>query len=270
MTVQVIFGEIRSFRNGYNQGETFMAKIICVIPSRYQSSRFPGKPLADLCGKPMIQHVYERALRAGRVALAIVATDDERIFRAVENFGGKAVMTSESLRSGTDRIAAAVENIGLAEDDIVVNIQGDQPLFEPTQIDEVVAPLLEDAAVPMATLIYRIIRDEEIVHPNAVKVVFDINGFALYFSRATIPFVRDKGKKAGYFKHHGIYAYRRDFLRVFANLPEGTLERLESLEQLRALEHGYRIRVAVTEHDSVEVDTPEELARVGRIIRAEE
>lgn len=247
-----------------------MPKIVCVIPSRYQSSRFPGKPLADLCGKPMIQHVYERALHAGDVSFAIVATDDERIFKAVEGFGGKAVMTAAALRSGTDRIAAAVEDIGLAEDDIVVNIQGDQPLFEPDQIDEVVSPLLADASLPMSTLIYRIIRDEEISHPNAVKVAFDSNGFALYFSRATIPFVRDKGKKADYFKHHGIYAYRRDFLRIFSGLPDGTLEDLESLEQLRALEYGYRIKVVETAHDSVEVDTPEELARVGRIIRGEE
>ncbi|MBW6487179.1 MAG: 3-deoxy-manno-octulosonate cytidylyltransferase [Syntrophobacterales bacterium] len=246
-----------------------MPKIVCVIPSRYQSSRFPGKPLADLCGKPMIQHVYERALHARDVSLAIVATDDERIFKAVEGFGGNAVMTSAALRSGTDRIAAAVENIGLADDDIVVNIQGDQPLFEPRQIGEVVAPLLADPSLPMSTLIYRIVRAEEIVHPNAVKVAFDHNGFALYFSRATIPFVRDQGKQAEYFKHHGIYAYRRDFLRIFAGLPDGTLENLESLEQLRVLEYGYRIKVIETIHDSVEVDTPEELARVGRIIRGE-
>jgi 3-deoxy-manno-octulosonate cytidylyltransferase (CMP-KDO synthetase) len=251
-------------------GELPMPKIICVIPSRYQSSRFPGKPLADLCGKPMIQHVYERALQADGVSSAIVATDDSRIFAAVERFGGKAVMTSETLRSGTDRIAEAVEGEGLAEDAIVVNIQGDQPLFEPVQIDEVVAPLLADSSIPMSTLIYRIIRDEEITHPNAVKVAFDKNGFALYFSRATIPFVRDKGKRADYFKHHGIYAYRRDFLRIFAALPDGVLEHLESLEQLRALEYGYRIKVVETTYDSVEVDTPEELARVGRILRGEE
>jgi 3-deoxy-manno-octulosonate cytidylyltransferase (CMP-KDO synthetase) len=245
-------------------------KIVCVIPSRYQSSRFPGKPLADLCGKPMIQYVYERALRAKGVSSAIIATDDRRIYDAVEEFGGRAVMTSVALRSGTDRIAAAIENIGLADDDIVVNIQGDQPLFEPVQIDEVVAPLLDDESLPMSTLIYRIIRDEEIVHPNAVKVAVDRNGFALYFSRATIPYVRDRGKKAEYFKHHGIYAYRRDFLMTFATLPDGVLENLESLEQLRALEYGYRIKVVETKYDSVEVDTPEELARVGRILRGEE
>ncbi|MCX5821028.1 MAG: 3-deoxy-manno-octulosonate cytidylyltransferase, partial [Deltaproteobacteria bacterium] len=156
-------------------------QVVCIIPSRYESSRFPGKPLADLCGKPMIQHVYERVLRAKTVSAAAVATDDERIFAAVRAFGGRAVMTSPRHRSGTDRIAEAVETMGLRDDDIVVNIQGDQPLFEPAQVDEVVGPLLADASVPMSTLIYRIVRDEEITHPNAVKVVFDHDHFALYF-----------------------------------------------------------------------------------------
>jgi len=237
-------------------------QVVCIIPSRYESTRFPGKPLADLCGKPMIQHVYERVLRAKTVSFAAVATDDERIFHTVSAFGGRAVMTSPRHRSGTDRIAEAVETLGLRDDDI----QGDQPLFEPVQVDEVVGPLLTDAAVPMSTLIYRIVRDEEITHPNAVKTVFDRDHFALYFSRATIPFVRDPGKRVDYFKHHGIYAYRRDFLRTFTALSEGVLERLEALEQLRALEHGYRIKVVVTPYDSVEVDTPEELERVRRLI----
>jgi 3-deoxy-manno-octulosonate cytidylyltransferase (CMP-KDO synthetase) len=244
--------------------------VVSIIPSRYESTRFPGKPLADICGKPMIQHVYERVLQAKTVSFAAVATDDERIFQAVTAFGGLAVMTSPRHRSGTDRIAEAVETLQLNENDIVVNIQGDQPLFEPVQVDEVVRPLLDDALIPMSTLIYRIIRDEEITHPNAVKVVFDDRRFALYFSRATIPFVRDPGKKADYYKHHGIYAYRRDFLRTFKALPEGILERLEALEQLRALEHGYRIKVVVTPHDSVEVDTPEELERVRRLMTGEE
>ena len=245
-------------------------QVVCIIPSRYESTRFPGKPLADLCGKPMIQHVYERVLKARTVSSAAVATDDTRIFQAVLAFGGRAVMTSARHRSGTDRIAEAVETMGLKDDDIVVNIQGDQPLFVPVQVDEVVQPLLDDPAIPMSTLIYRIVRDEEITHPNAVKVVFDCDRFALYFSRATIPFVRDSGEKAEYFKHHGIYAYRRDFLRTFSALPEGILERLEALEQLRALEQGYRIRVVVTPHDSVEVDTPQELERVRRLITGTE
>jgi 3-deoxy-manno-octulosonate cytidylyltransferase (CMP-KDO synthetase) len=245
-------------------------QVVCIIPSRYESSRFPGKPLADLCGKPMIQHVYERVLGAKTVSSAAVATDDERIFDAVRAFGGRAVMTSPRHRSGTDRIAEAVETMGLRDDDIIVNIQGDQPLFEPDQVSEVVGPLLDDPAIPMSTLIYRIVRDEEITHPNAVKVVFDSDHFALYFSRATIPFVRDPGQKAEYYKHHGIYAYRRDFLRTFTSLPEGVLERLEALEQLRALEQGYRIKVVLTPHDSVEVDTPQELERVRRLITGEE
>jgi len=218
----------------------------------------------------MIQHVYERVLMAECVSFAVVATDDERIFRAVKAFGGRAVMTAARHRSGTDRIAEAAELLGLAEEAIVVNIQGDQPLFTPVQADEVVAPLLADPGCPMSTLIYRIVRDEEITHPNAVKVVRDNEGRALYFSRATIPFVRDPGHQADYYKHHGIYAYRRSFLRTFTALPEGILERLEALEQLRALEHGYRIKAAVTLHDSVEVDTPEELARVRRILTGEE
>ena len=241
-------------------------QVVCIIPSRYESSRFPGKPLADLCGKPMIQHVYERALRVNTVSFAAVATDDERIFNAVQAFGGRAVMTSPRHRSGTDRIAEAVETLHLQDDDIVVNIQGDQPLFEPVQVDEVVEPLLKDASLPMSTLIYRIVRDEEITHPNAVKVVIDNRLFALYFSRATVPFVRDRDRRADYYKHHGIYAYRRAFLRTFTLLPEGVLERLEALEQLRALEHGHRIRVVVTPHDSVEVDTPAELERVRRLL----
>jgi 3-deoxy-manno-octulosonate cytidylyltransferase (CMP-KDO synthetase) len=244
-------------------------KVVCIIPSRYQSSRFEGKPLADLCGKPMIRHVYERVMTSKSVSYAAVATDDARIFAAVEKFGGHAVMTSAEHRSGTDRIAEAVSGLGLDATDIVVNIQGDQPLFEPTQIDEVVRPLADDPAVPMSTLVYKIVRDEEITHPNAVKVVFDHRHFAIYFSRSTIPFVRDRDCQASYYKHHGIYAYRKGFLDVFTKLPEGTLERLEALEQLRALEHGYKIKVIETPFDSVEVDTPAELERVRRIITGE-
>ncbi|HPX55236.1 MAG TPA: 3-deoxy-manno-octulosonate cytidylyltransferase [Syntrophales bacterium] len=241
-------------------------RVVCVIPSRYESSRFPGKPLADLCGKPMIQHVYERVLRAKTVTEAAVATDDRRIFDAVEKFGGRAIMTAGRHRSGTDRIAEAATVLNLDENDIVVNIQGDQPIFEPAQVDEVVAPLLADASIPMSTLIYRIVREEEITHPNAVKTVFDKDHFALYFSRSTIPYDRDGVYEVNYYKHHGIYAYRRHFLDTFSRLPQGILEKLEALEQLRALEHGYRIKVVETAHDSVEVDTPAELTRVKEII----
>jgi 3-deoxy-manno-octulosonate cytidylyltransferase (CMP-KDO synthetase) len=243
-------------------------KVVCIIPSRYESSRFPGKPLADLCGKPMIQHVYEKVVQSPLIWRAAVATDDERIFQAVQDFGGLAVMTAATHRSGTDRIAEAVDKLGeeIGEEDIVVNVQGDQPLFEPIQIAEVVKPLQDDPGVPMSTLIYKITREEEITHPNAVKVVFDQECFALYFSRSTIPYVRETGRQAEYYKHHGIYAYRRGFLKVFIDLPEGTLEKLEALEQLRALEYRYRVKVIVSAYDSVEVDTPAELDRVRKII----
>jgi len=240
--------------------------IVCIIPSRYESSRFPGKPLADLCGKPMIQHVYERVARAGAVPYVAVATDDQRIYDAVRKFGGNAVMTAVTHRSGTDRISEAVSSLNLPQEAIVVNIQGDQPVFEPIQVDEVIAPLVANPDIPMSTLIYKIILDEEIPHPHAVKVVLDHQNFALYFSRATIPFVRDKNLRADYYKHHGIYAYRRDFLDAFTKLPEGKLEKLEALEQLRALEYGYKIKCVITPHDSVEVDNEQELGRVRRIL----
>ncbi len=243
-----------------------MPKVICIIPARYGSSRFEGKPLADICGKPMIQHVYERATGIDLVSYVAVATDDERIFARVKGFGGNAVMTSPRHRSGTDRIAEAADGLSLDETDIVVNIQGDQPLFAPAQIEEVARPLLDDPSVHFSTLIYKIRREEEVGHPNAVKVAFDRDHFALYFSRATIPYDRDGKEAVSYYKHHGIYAYRRSFLRIFASLEPGTLERIEALEQLRALENGYKIKVVETLHDSVEVDTPQELERVRAII----
>jgi 3-deoxy-manno-octulosonate cytidylyltransferase (CMP-KDO synthetase) len=216
----------------------------------------------------MIQHVYEKVVQSPLIWRAAVATDDERIFQAVQGFGGLAVMTAATHRSGTDRIAEAVDKLGeeIGEEDIVVNVQGDQPLFEPIQIAEVVKPLQGDPGVPMSTLIYKITRAEEITHPNAVKVVFDRECYALYFSRSTIPYVRETDRQAEYYKHHGIYAYRRGFLRVFVDLPEGILEKLEALEQLRALEYRYRVKVIVSAYDSVEVDTPAELDRVRKIM----
>ncbi len=241
-------------------------KTVVIIPARYQSSRFEGKPLADLAGKPVIQHVFERASRSSAVSLAVVATDDEKIRAAVEGFGGRVIMTSSFHRSGTDRVAEAADYMGLAPDDLVVNIQGDQPLFEPCQIDEVTGPLKNDASLKMTTLIYRIRLLEEITHPNAVKVVFDQDNFALYFSRATIPFVRDRGLKTSYYKHHGIYAYRRSFLSLFAALPEGALEKLEALEQLRPMEYGHRIKVIETDFDSLEIDAPQDLERARAIM----
>lgn len=203
------------------------------------------------------------------VSYVAVATDDVRIFERVRGFGGNAIMTSGHHRSGTDRIAEAVDDLGLNDSDIIVNIQGDQPLFVPSQIEEVARPLLHDPALNFCTLIYEIKREEEVRHPNAVKVVFDKDHYALYFSRATIPYDRDKKETIHYYKHHGIYSYRRSFLRIFTNLEVGHLEKTEALEQLRALENGYKIKVVETLHDSVEVDTPEELERVRAIIAGE-
>ncbi len=239
--------------------------IIGVIPARAASSRFPGKPLADICGKPMVVRVYERALACGLLSDVYVATDSELIRDAVQEHAAKVVMTRIDHPSGTDRIAEAAAVLGLGDNDIVVNIQGDQPLFEPEMINEVVAPLLEDGSIPMSTLIYQIVRDEEINHPNAVKTVFDSDFFALYFSRATIPYCRENGTSCDFFKHHGVYAYRKDFLDRFLKMPVGYLEDKERLEQLRALENGFRIKVVVTKFDSIEVDTPEDLRRVNDI-----
>lgn len=247
-----------------------LAKVVAIIPARYHSSRFEGKPLATIMGKPMIQHVYERAMAVPLLSRVAVATDDDRIAACVRAFGGEAVLTRPDHVSGTDRLAEAATLMNIAEQDVVVNIQGDQPLFEAEVIRQVATPLLEDPALPMSTLIYKIIRDEEISDPNHVKTVFDRHGRALYFSRASIPFQRNpEGEEAPtYYKHLGFYAYRKGFLLTFVALPEGEWERFEKLEQLRALEYGYTIKVVLTEHDSVEVDTPRDLERVEEIIRS--
>ena len=237
-------------------------RIIGFIPARIQSTRFPGKPLADILGKPMIMWVFDAARRSALLDDVYVATDSDSILQAVKNQGGKALMTSSHNRSGTDRVADAARCIGLGEQDIAVNIQGDQPLVEASMIEEVVRPLLDDDTIPMSTLIYKIVRDEEITHPNAVKTVMDPEGFAIYFSRATIPFFRGAKESPVYYKHHGIYAYRNDFLQKFAELPPGELETAEQLEQLRAIEYGFRVKAVITEKDSIEVDTPDDLARV--------
>ncbi|MDP3029539.1 MAG: 3-deoxy-manno-octulosonate cytidylyltransferase [Deltaproteobacteria bacterium] len=244
-------------------------KIVAIIPARYPSTRFPGKPLADILGKPMLQHVYERAKQAPEVARVVVATDDERIYDVVLGFGGEAVMTAAGHPSGTDRIAEAADKLSLADEDIVVNIQGDQPLFPPEIIKDLTAPLLGDKAITMSTLIYKIVRPEELTDPNHVKTVFDNHGYALYFSRATIPFFRGEGAPPDYYKHLGFYAYRKSFLTQFVTLPVGIWEASERLEQLRALEHGYRIKVVLTSHNSIEVDTPADLERVREVMLAE-
>lgn len=249
---------------------TATPKITALIPARYQSNRFEGKPLALIAGKPMIQHVVERAQGVALLSQVVVATDDERIARVVEGFGGVSVMTRRDHATGTDRLAEAAHLLGLADEDIIVNIQGDQPLFPPEIVEQVARPLIDDAALPMATLIYKIIRPEEIPDPNHVKTVFDCHGNALYFSRAPIPFQRDPGESESptYYKHLGFYAYRKGFLDTFVKLPEGQWERFEKLEQLRALEFGYTIRVVLTDHDSVEVDTPKDLLRVEELLMA--
>ena len=243
-------------------------KVVAIIPARYHSNRFEGKPLAKILGKPMIQHVYERAIAVPLLSRVAVATDDERIAECVRGFGGEVVMTRSDHVSGTDRLAEAATLMDIPEQDVVVNIQGDQPLFPDEVVAQVATPLLEDPALPMSTLIYKIIRKEEINDPNHVKTVFDRHGRALYFSRSPIPFQRnpDEPVPPTYYKHLGFYAYRKGFLLTFVGLPEGEWERFEKLEQLRALEFGYDIKVVLTEHDSVEVDTPKDLERVEEIL----
>ncbi len=296
--------------------------IIAVIPARYGSTRFPGKSLALISGKPMIQWVYERTKRSRLVNRVIVATDDDRIAKAVAAFNGEAVMTSLSHPSGTDRIAEVANKIDCA---FVVNVQGDEPLVHPDMIDEAVAPLLKDPSIPMGTLCKKIEDREEAFDPNVVKVVFDEKGFALYFSRAPIPWDRDRWagenreparpgsdayrseaggvgrqpapparsyqqaepgradqKKIGcgpgksevrgqkpvteshMYKHIGLYAYRRDFLLSYTGMPLMPLEAIEKLEQLRALENGYKIKVVVTRHESFGVDIPGDLGKIQK------
>ena len=241
--------------------------ITAFIPSRYGSTRFPAKPLALIDGKPMIWHVHQCAVSCPDISEVYVVTDDERIFKCVEGFGGKAVMTLKEHQSGTDRIAEAVQKIGLKDDDLVVNVQGDQPLFDPSIISLMVAPLVKDPDIPMGTVIYRLKDEDEIQNINIVKVVADDNGFALYFSRSRIPFYRESTSGNAYYKHLGFYAYRKGFLLKFSRLPAGKLETAEKLEQLRALEHGYKIKVVETLHDSVEVDAPEDIQKVERMIK---
>lgn len=240
-------------------------RIVVIIPSRYGSTRFEGKPLAMISGKPMIRCVYERAAGAGIVNQVVVATDDQRIFSTVTGFGGNAIMTAAENRSGTDRVAEAAERLNLSADDIVVNIQGDQPCIHPSCIQEVAAPLIENPDIPMSTLAFKIIHPEEITNPKDVKVTFDVLGNALYFSRSAIPFGRDASTVFDTYKHLGIYAYTRRFLDIFRSLPDGRLENIEKLEQLRALEYGHRIRVVVTKHDSPEVDIPEDIQRIQNL-----
>lgn len=244
-----------------------------VIPARYGSSRLPGKPLADLCGKPMVVRVVEAALRT-RADGAWVATDDDRVADAVRAHGFKAIMTRTDHPTGTDRIAEVAELLNWSEADIVVNVQGDEPLLDPAQIDAVAMALNEDPTAAIATAAHPLESAEEFFNPNVVKVVSDVNGRALYFSRAPIPWDRDHFAVArgelpsghGARRHIGLYAYRVGFLRRYGRLTSSPLERSESLEQLRALWHGYPIRVIeVPDAPAAGVDTPEDLQRVRQL-----
>jgi 3-deoxy-manno-octulosonate cytidylyltransferase (CMP-KDO synthetase) len=250
-----------------------MTRVAGVIPARYASNRLPGKVLELICGTPMIQRVYERSLQAGVLDAVVVAADDERIAKAVEAFGGRVVMTSPDHASGTDRLAEVVQRAdsGIADAPIVVNIQGDQPFIDPSMIEEAVRPMVDDPELPMATLMHPISRPEDMQDPSVVKVVVDHQGFALYFSRSLIPYSRMDVPHPVY-EHVGLYVYRRDFLVQFSRLRPTLLERVESLEQLRALENGHRIRVVESrcaDHEFVcfSVDTPEDLARAESMLR---
>jgi 3-deoxy-manno-octulosonate cytidylyltransferase (CMP-KDO synthetase) len=234
-----------------------MRKVI-IIPARYGSTRFPGKPLALLWGKTIIRHVYERAL-ASEIEEIYVATDDERIFNEVISFGGKAIFTSQEHTCGTERVAEAVNILGLDEEDLIVNLQGDQPLFPSEYFSLLIKPLLFSSDIHMSTLATPIKNLKDLENPNKVKVVLNKEGKALYFSRSPIPYFIPSGKEPLYLKHIGVYAYTKGFLDKFISLPPGDLEVSEKLEQLRALEYGYKIAVTVVPKEVPEVDTPEDL-----------
>ncbi len=236
-------------------------QLIALIPARFGSTRFPGKPLALIAGKPLIQRVYEQARQVQELDCLYVATDDTRIRQCVEGFGGQAVMTRADHPSGSDRLAEAAHLLGLAPEDIVVNIQGDQPLFPVELIGRLAAPLTRDPEAVMVTPAVKITDPAAAANPNVVKVVFDRLHKALYFSRSPLPCWRDTDEVPYFYRHLGLYAYRVGFLQEFVHLPPGRWEAAEKLEQLRALEHGYPIHIVETEGDTLEVDTPEDLRR---------
>ena len=238
-------------------------KVICVIPARYASSRLPGKPLADICGKPMIRWVYEQAQQAKLLEKVIVATDNELVYQAVQDFGGNVCMTSADHVSGTDRLAEVATQY--PEVDLIVNVQGDEPLIPSVIIDKLVEAFVADATLQMATL-KTVMPDSEYQDPACVKVVTDKADNALYFSRSQLPYVRNQLPTTKIYKHIGIYAYKRDFLLKFASLPVGYLEQIESLEQLRVLENGYKIKVVEVDYNAVGVDTPEDLEKVRNVL----
>jgi len=243
-----------------------MAEVVGIIPARYDSKRLPGKPLILIHDRPMVQHVYQRAAQAATLERLLVATDDSRIQKAVAQFGGEVLMTSPGHSSGTDRVAEAARQLMLKDDAIVVNIQGDEPLLRAEMIDSLVLSLQGNSDLPMATLAYLDTDKNDLTDPGVVKVVLDAKGRALYFSRSPIPAVQDSSSPPPYYKHLGFYGYRNSFLQEFTRLSPGVLEKLEKLEQLRALEHGFSISVVVTPFNSISVDTPEDLARVRKIM----
>ena len=238
-------------------------RIIAVIPARMGSTRFPGKALAPLCGKPIIQHVYEAAMGTALFDEVLVATDSDAIIDAVSSFGGTAVMTSQSHQSGSDRIAEAITD---CHADIIVNIQGDEPLIDKGSLEQIVA-VFKDSTVDVASLYTSIDEIEMLFDPNIVKVVLDNADNAIYFSRAPIPYNRDNIPEVSYYRHIGVYAYRRETLLRFVKLPMGVLEQIEKLEQLRLLEHGIRIRMIATDYQGIGIDTPEDLLLVEAILQ---
>jgi 3-deoxy-manno-octulosonate cytidylyltransferase (CMP-KDO synthetase) len=241
-------------------------KVVVVIPARYGATRLPGKPLVSLAGKPMIQRVFERARLAKTPTRVIVATDDERIVKAVEAFGGEARMTRSDHRTGTERVAEVAAHV---DGDVFVNVQGDEPLLDPGAVDAAVNALLEDPPAAVATVATLIKTPADIMDPHVVKTVLDFDSNALYFSRAPIPWVRDSANHVvvRHWKHLGLYVFQRDALLEYPTLPQGDLERIEQLEQLRWMENGVKIRVAEVEHDAVSVDVPEDVVRVEKLLQ---
>jgi 3-deoxy-manno-octulosonate cytidylyltransferase (CMP-KDO synthetase) len=239
--------------------------VVIVIPARYGSTRLPGKPLVSLAGKPMIQRVYERAKQAKQANRVIVATDDDRIIKAVQEFGGEARMTRPDHRTGTERVAEVAAH---EPGDVFVNVQGDEPLLDPNAVDTAIQALLDEPQAAVATVATPIKTPGDIMDPNVCKVVLDFDENALYFSRAPIPWVRDTGGhvQARHLKHLGLYVFRRDALLEYPTLPQGELERIEQLEQLRWLENGWKIRVAEVHHDAISVDVPEDIAKVEMLL----
>lgn len=250
---------------------THQNKAVIIIPARYASTRFPGKPLCRIAGKPMIEHVYQRAKGSKLASEVLVATDDERIAKTVEEFGGKFIMTRDDHSTGTDRLAEVAEK--MPDIEVIVNVQGDEPLIDPKNIDKAIEPVLNNVDVKMSTLAYELAKPEEMESPQIVKVVLDNQGFALYFSRAAIPFYRDtptsrdnQGDRLSRLGHTGLYVYRRQCLLDIAKMPVAELERAEQLEQLRALANGVKIKVMIAPRSAPAVDVPSDVQKIESIL----